>query len=150
MEFVSKEPFDTNQVIFGSGPALVPNWRHNMYIYQILKKFRTDNMPDVVSLGGLTRWCMVTHMYVSELGHDWLLPVERYAITVIMGVMASQITCVPTVCTTVCSGVHQRKHQTSASLAFVRGIHRWIPLTKGQYCRKCFHSMKSSYQCLDQ
>ena len=23
------------------------------------------------------------------------------------------------------------------SLAFVRGIHRWIPLTKGQYCGKC-------------
>ena len=27
----------------------------------------------------------------------------------------------------VCSGVDQRKHQSSASLAFVRGIHRWPP-----------------------
>ena len=26
---------------------------------------------------------------------------------------------------TVCSGADQRKHQSSASLAFVRGIHRW-------------------------
>ena len=32
------------------------------------------------------------------------------------------------------SGTDQRKHQSSASLAFVRGIHRdrWIPRTKGQ------------------
>ena len=29
------------------------------------------------------------------------------------------------VCSTFCSGVDQRKHQSSASLAFVRGIHRW-------------------------
>ena len=35
---------------------------------------------------------------------------------------------------TVYSGADQRKHQSSASLAFVRGIHRdrWIPRTKGQ------------------
>ena len=32
------------------------------------------------------------------------------------------------------SGADQRKHQSSASLAFVRGIlrDRWIPRTKGQ------------------
>ena len=29
------------------------------------------------------------------------------------------------VCSTVCSGADQRKHQSSASLAFVMGIHRW-------------------------
>ena len=28
-------------------------------------------------------------------------------------------------CLTVCLGADQRKHQSSASLAFVRGIHRW-------------------------
>ena len=44
---------------------------------------------------------------------------------VIMGVMASQITGVSIFCSTVCSGGDQRKHQSSASLAFVRGIHRW-------------------------
>ena len=32
---------------------------------------------------------------------------------------------VSTVYSTVCSGADQRKHQSSASLAFVRGIHRW-------------------------
>ena len=44
---------------------------------------------------------------------------------VMMGAMASQITGVLIVYSTVCSGADQRKHQSSASLAFVRGIHRW-------------------------
>ena len=42
-----------------------------------------------------------------------------------MSTNASQITCVTIACATVCSGADQRKHQSSASLAFVRGIHRW-------------------------
>ena len=29
------------------------------------------------------------------------------------------------VCSTVCSGAYQSKHESSASLALVRGIHRW-------------------------
>ena len=40
-----------------------------------------------------------------------------------MGVSASQITCLSIVYATVCSGADQRKHQSSAWLAFVRGIH---------------------------
>ena len=43
---------------------------------------------------------------------------------VIMGAMASQITSLTIVYSTVYSGVDQGKHQSSASLAFVRGIHR--------------------------
>ena len=43
---------------------------------------------------------------------------------VIMGAMASQITSLMTVYSTVYSDADQRKHQSSASLAFVRGIHR--------------------------
>ena len=41
-----------------------------------------------------------------------------------MGAMASKITSLTIVYSTVCSGADQRKHQSSASLAFVRGIHR--------------------------
>ena len=44
---------------------------------------------------------------------------------VIMGTMASQITSIMIVYSVVYSGPDQRKHQSSASLAFVRGIHRW-------------------------
>ena len=54
--------------------------------------------------------------------------------------MASQITGVSIVYSTLCSGADQRKHQSSASLAFVRGIHRW-PVDsphKGPVTRKMF------------
>ena len=44
---------------------------------------------------------------------------------VIMGPMTSQITSLTIVYSAVYSGEDQRKHQSSASLAFVRGIHRW-------------------------
>ena len=43
---------------------------------------------------------------------------------VIMGTIASQITSLIIVCSTVYSGADQRKDQSSAPLAFVRGIHR--------------------------
>ena len=43
-----------------------------------------------------------------------------------MGAMASQITSLAIVNSIVYSGVDQRKHQSSASLAFVRGIHRGL------------------------
>ena len=43
---------------------------------------------------------------------------------VIMGMIASQITSLTMVFSAVYSGADKRKHQSSASLAFVRGIHR--------------------------
>ena len=43
----------------------------------------------------------------------------------IMGAMASQITSLTIVYSIVHSDADQRKHQSPASLAFVRGIHRW-------------------------
>ena len=54
--------------------------------------------------------------------------------------MASQITSLTIVYSTVYSGADERKHQSSASLAFVRGIHRW-PVNsphKGPVTRKMF------------
>ena len=65
---------------------------------------------------------------------------------VIMTTMAAQITSLTVVYSTVYSDANQRKHQSSASLAFVWGIHRdrWIPRTKGQLRGKCFPLMKSS------
>ena len=46
---------------------------------------------------------------------------------VIMGAIASQITSLTIVYSTVYSDADQRKHQSSASLAFVRGIHCNVP-----------------------
>ena len=59
---------------------------------------------------------------------------------IIMSMMASQITGISIVYPTICSGTDQRKHQSSASLAFVRGIH-WWPVNsphKGLVTRKIF------------
>ena len=59
---------------------------------------------------------------------------------VIMSAMASRITGVSIVCSNVCSGEDQMKRQSSASLVFVRGIHR-SPVDsphKGPVTRKVF------------
>ena len=63
-----------------------------------------------------------------------------------MTTMTSQITSPTVVYSTVYSGADQWKHESSASLAFVWGIHRdrWIPRTNGQLRGKCFHLMMSS------
>ena len=63
-----------------------------------------------------------------------------------MGPMASQITSLTIVYSAVCSGADKRTHQSSASLVFVRGIHRG-PVNsphKWDERRKCFHFMMSS------
>ena len=51
---------------------------------------------------------------------DW-----TYYNDVIMGTMASQITSLTIVYSTVYSRRKSKKHQSSTSMAFVRGIHRW-------------------------
>ena len=49
-----------------------------------------------------------------------------------MDAIASQITSFTIVYSTVYSDTDQRKHQSSASLAFVRGIHKW-PVTRKMF-----------------
>ena len=100
-------------------------------------------------------WCR-THcgtkcVYFSNIfwfpisGHDYRRISPHY-IDVIMTTMESQITSLMVVYSIVYSGADQRKYQSSAPLAFVRGVHRdrWIPRTKGQLRRKCFHLLTSS------
>ena len=59
---------------------------------------------------------------------------------VTMGAMASQITSLAIVYSTVYSNADERKHQSYASMAFVRGIHRWpvnsphkLPVTRKMF-----------------
>ena len=54
--------------------------------------------------------CLILHIHYND---------------VIMGAIASQITSLTIVYSAVYSDTDQRKHQSSASLAFVWGIHRW-------------------------
>ena len=57
-----------------------------------------------------------------------------------MSLMWSQITGVAIVCSTICSGADQRKHQRFVSLAFVSGNHWWpvVSLHKGPAMQKMF------------
>ena len=67
------------------------------------------------------------------------MSIKHYS-DIIMGTMVSQITSLTIVYSTVYSGTYQRKHQSSVSLAFVRGIH-WSPvnsLHKSPVTRKMF------------
>ena len=54
----------------------------------------------------------------------WSYGTQSHYSDLIISAMASQITGVSGVCSTICSGADQQKHQSPASLAFVRGIHR--------------------------
>ena len=93
---------------------------------------------------------LYTEMVRQSLWHcyqHWVLKTaksttvnNRHYSGVIMSVMASQLTSLKSVYLAVSSGADQRKHQSSASLAFVRGIHRW-PVNsphKGPVTRKMF------------
>ena len=69
-----------------------------------------------------------------------LLPSHTYYSDVIIGAIASQVTNLTTVCSTVYSGADKRQHQSSASLAFVWGIQQWPvnSMNKGPVMRKMF------------
>ena len=80
-----------------------------------------------------------------RMGYTCHINIYHY-IDVIMTTIASQVTSLTIVYSPDYSDVDKGKHQSSASLAFVWGIHRdrWIPRTKGQLRGKCFHLMTSS------
>ena len=75
-------------------------------------------------------WEFSSMIHPREISHYKTL----HYYDVLMGAIAYQITSLTMVYSTVYSDADQRKHQSSASLAFERGIHRdrWIPRTNGQ------------------
>ena len=88
--------------------------------------------------------CLSMYCYIKIVSHWTIL---LHYISIIMSTMASQITSLTNVYSTIYSAADQRKHQSSASLALVGEFtgDRWIPHAKGQQCRKCFHLMTSSW-----
>ena len=76
---------------------------------------------------------------VSDTESVYVITKIRYS-DVIMSAMASQITSVSIAWSTVCLGVDQRKHQSSTSLAFARGIHGWSVVShhEGPVTRRMF------------
>ena len=67
----------------------------------------------------------VSHLIVLCCGLILINFTQCHYNDVIMSAMASQITSLAIVCSIVYLGANQRKLQSSASLPFVRGIHRW-------------------------
>ena len=82
--------------------------------------FRANPTPTIFSLGqGGPTMCK---QFIKESAFLHEKTLYHYS-DVIMGTMASQLTSLTIVYSTVYSGAGQRKHQSS--LAFVRRIHRW-------------------------
>ena len=83
-------------------------------------------------IGAIRHQSMITSTKVDE--NLWC----HYS-DIIMSAMASQITIMSIICSAICSGTHQRKLQSSALLAFVRGN----PLVTGRVPSQRASNMES-------
>ena len=122
--------FFHSEIVHYAGPILIHIW---LVVY-IVMVVEDDLVPNSNST-----W---NHHADLMQGSLWVWPQSGIADTtslihyndVIMGAIASLITSLTIVHSTVYSDADQRKHQSSTSLVFVWGIHRdqWIPRTNGQ------------------
>ena len=112
--------------------------------WQIGAKFWVKIFPSVCKsvFRGMFKWMWIFIRLAVEI--RWLQGCGNFGKTgfVCSAILAkyNQITRLMIAYSTVYSGANQRKHQSSASLAFVRGIHQW-PVNsphKGQVTRKMF------------
>ena len=116
--------------------------QHFVWISSLLSKIgpddviiMADQIPEISSHLSADFFTIVCVLAVAVS-----CPSHHHYNDVIMSEMASKITSLPIVHSTVYSGTGQRKYQSSASLAFVRGINRW-PVNsphKGSVTRKMF------------
>ena len=105
-------PDGNSHFIFQIYASCPPWWRHDMETLSSLLALWEGN-PSLTCWFAAQRAC-------NAVFNCFL----RYN-DVVMGAMGSQITGLTTVYSIVHSGANQRKHHSSVSLAFVRGIHRW-------------------------
>ena len=96
-------------------------------IASVQSNHNSQNTPQTLSLMG-ELWSDVYCEYIRQIHTDFALlcfvVVYIHYNDVIMGTIASQITSLTIVYSTVYWDADQRKYQSSASMAFVRGIHR--------------------------
>ena len=117
--------------------AQMSNYTHHTICDEITYPFPKDFIPHFIWWVWLLIHDDKKLFYVSERTPTATLSMSRNVIKcwyirmfprhyddVIMGVIASQITSLTIVYSTVYPGADQSKHQSSASLAFVWGIHR--------------------------
>ena len=130
---VSSSPFLTYRV------HMIYTWSIKNWVDQALLVHRSWSMStcDVIALGiyEIFEWSW----HPTKLTNKEICFRFHYN-DVIVSAMASQITSLTLVYSSVFSGTDQRKHQSSALLAFVGRIHRW-PVNsphKGPVTRKMF------------
>ena len=102
----------------------VMDYIHQHFLQTCSQVNATEHLSDDKStVVQVMAWCcQATNQYLIQC---WPRSVSTYHYDdVIMTMLASQITSLTVVYSIVHSGVNQRKHQSSASLAFVREIHR--------------------------
>ena len=122
-----------------------PSWRHCNDIFfgeDMNLKWHTW-LKKVLESGNKYHFQQLSFCYwlqVHTINKTARVHTPFYYSDVIMGTMASEIISLMIVYSTIYSGADQRKHQSSAPLAFVRGIHRWPvnSLHKGPVKRKLF------------
>ena len=120
-------------------------WCHSSLRHQVISSYGTDFYQMSRFFSVLCRegyslsvpfQCVVIIWNSYTFSNFFLIIQLHY----IISAMASQIPGASIVYSAVCSGADQSKHQSSASLAFVRGIH-WWPVNsphKGPVTRKMF------------
>ena len=94
----------------------------------------------LLSMNMCDRGRMITHRKISRFHTEVWYDNNKHYNNVIMGAMASEITSLTIVYSTDFFWQRSKKHQSSASPAFVRGIHQWAvySLHKGPVTRKMF------------
>ena len=130
----SRDNFKTGQHIRVTGPLWgetsvtggFPSWRVSDAEHRTPEKLLHKQSS--------CQWLTRTDSSIGNGERHWAAWIVFHYSDVIMGAIASQITSLTIVYSTVYSSADQGKHQSSALLAFVRGIHRdrWIPRTNGQ------------------
>ena len=125
--------------LFEKIPLYIAMWHDSLYLYDIFgietRKFCAQLYPGNRTHIDLSAGLESNTYHWSPVVFNRL---DHYT-DVIMTTMASQIISLTVVYSTLYSDADQRNHQSSASLAFVRGIHR------DQLRGKCFHFMTSSW-----
>ena len=127
--FLRKKTSKSNQVIYRQGQEQLHNSNIHAKFpphFETLRLFQFSTIVEPWEGG----WAKIYFVHQVKLIDLKIAPVtyemaEIHNSDVITGAMASQLTSLTIVYSAVYSGADQRKHQSSASLAFVREIHRW-------------------------
>ena len=122
-------------------------WANGLPNVQCTQLYITENITSIVSRP--IKWNPHCCLQVRNIFFVWGIHWHRMVqpIVVQSPVISSRITGVSIVYSAVHWVTDHRKHQSSRSLAVVRGIHRW-PMDsphKGPVTRKLFHLMTSSW-----